>query len=419
MKNNILKTLSHNLGFKILAVIFAFTLWLTVYNIEDPTKSKTLTINVTVANKEYVESLGKYYEIKDGTNKVSFSVTAARSVLDKLDESDFTATANMEYLTLSDDESEGAVPIEITCTGNVNSNSVRLSSTTKTLKVELEDLMTKQFVVTASAFGEVAEGYALGQVEVTAPNVLRISGPKSIVEDISSVIATIDVTGMSDTWTTYRTTPLLFDKDGKEIDTTRLTFSDETVNVSAEILNVKDVPIMVKTTGTPATGYGVTSITCNPGTVKLRGSKALLNTISEITIPEGVISVSRAESSITTTIDITEYIPEGVTLVDAETASVEVAVGIGKIKEKTFNLKTEDITVTGLPTGGKIEFALESVAVTISGLETDVNSLTNSSLNGTIDVTDLGKGTHQVSLVLDLDESKYIYKAVKVKVEIK
>ena len=65
MKNNILKAFSNNLGFKILAVLFAFTLWLTVYNIEDPTKSKTLTINVTVANKEYIDSLGKYFEIKD------------------------------------------------------------------------------------------------------------------------------------------------------------------------------------------------------------------------------------------------------------------------------------------------------------------------------------------------------------------
>ena len=96
MANKVLKTLSNNIGFKILAVFFAFTLWITVYNLEDPTKTKTLTINVTVTNKEFVENLGKYYEIQEGTSRVSFSVTAARSILDKLDESDFTAVANME-----------------------------------------------------------------------------------------------------------------------------------------------------------------------------------------------------------------------------------------------------------------------------------------------------------------------------------
>lgn len=416
MQNNILKAFSKNLGFKILAVLFAFTLWLTVYNIEDPTKSKTLSINVTITNKEYVESLGKYFEIKDGTNKVSFSVTAARSVLDKLDESDFQAVANMEQLIVDDDGIGARVPIEITCTANVNSNSVRLSSTNKNLKVTLDELMTKQFVVSASAIGEVAEGYALGSVTVTAPNVLKIAGPKSIVEEIFSVIATIDVSGMSESWATYRATPILFNEEGKEIDTTRLTFSDETVNVSAEILNIKEVVVTAQPTGKPAKGYEVTGILSNPGTIRLKGNKALLNTINEIVIPEGVISVNGAQSNVVTTIDVTEYIPDDVTLATGENPSVEVTIVVGKTKEKTFDVKTNGITVTGLPTGGKIRFALESVAVTVSGLEADVNAL--SSLKGSIDVTGLGAGTHQVPLVLELDETKYNYSSVKLKVTI-
>ena len=416
MKNNILKAFSNNLGFKILAVLFAFTLWLTVYNIEDPTKSKTLTINVTVANKEYIDSLGKYFEIKDGTNKVSFSVTAARSVLDKLDESDFTAVANMEQIIVEDNGVEARVPIEITCTANVNSNSVRLSSTNKSLKVTLDELMTKQFVVSASAIGEVAEGYALGNVTVTAPNVLKIAGPKSIVEEIASVIATIDVSGMSESWATYRATPILFNEEGKEIDTTRLTFSDETVNVSAEILNIKEVPVTAKPTGKPAKGYEVTGIYSNPATIKLKGSKALLNSINEIVIPEGVISVNGASSNVVTTIDVTEYIPANTALANGENPSVEVTIVVGKTKEKTFDVKTSSITVTGLPTGGKIRFALESVAVTVSGLESDVNAL--SSLKGSIDVTGLSAGTHNVPLVLELDEIKYTYSNVKLKVTI-
>ena len=416
MKNNILKAFSNNIGFKILAVLFAFTLWLTVYNIEDPTKSKSLTINVTVTNKEYVESLGKYYEIKDGTNRVTFSVTAARSVLDKLDESDFTAVANMEQIIIDENGIDARVPIEITPTTNVGSNSLRLSATNKNLKVSLDELMTKQFVVSASAIGEVAEGYALGNVTVTAPNVLKIAGPKSIVEEIFSVIATIDVSGMSESWATYRATPILFNEEGKEIDTTRLTFSDETVNVSAEILNIKEVPVTARPTGNPAKGYEVTGIYSNPATIKLKGSKAILNTINEIVIPEGVISVYGAQSNVVTTIDVTEYIPENVALASGQSPTVEVTIIVGKTKEKTFDVKTNGITVTGLPTGGKIHFALESVAVTVTGLEEDVNAL--STLKGSIDVTGLSAGTHYVPLVLELDEMKYTYSSVKIKVTI-
>lgn len=420
MKNNILKTLSNNLGFKILAVFFAFTLWLVVYNLEDPTKSKTLMVNVSIENKEAVENMGKYYEVLDGSNKATFTVTAARSVLDKLDESDFTATANMEQIVIDEEAGVGTVPIEIVCTANVNSSSYKLSSTSKNLKVSLEDLMSKQFVVSANATGEVPEGYALGNVEVTAPNVLKVSGPKSIVQTITSVVATIDVdvSGVPDSENTYKATPVLYDKNGKEVDTTRLTLSSSTVTVSAEILNTKEVAVAVKPTGTPADGYTVTAISSDPTTILLKGSKSVLNGINSIEIPDNLISVEGKDKDVKSIIDVSEYIPEGVTLVNPEDSSLEITVSIGKIKERVFSISSENIVVTGLSTHTKLEFDLSTIAVYISGLEEDIASLSNENLSGSIDVTYLPIGIHEVELTVDLDESKYSYLPVKVTVYI-
>ncbi len=419
MKNNILKTLSNNLGFKILAVLFAFTLWIVVYNLEDPTKSKTLTVSVSITNKDAIENQGKYFEVLDGTNQISFSVTAARSVLDKLDESDFIATANMEQLTVNETGMVGTVPVEITCTANVSENAVKISSSSKTMRVSLEDLMSKQFVVKASAYGEVAAGYALGGVEVTAPNVLKVSGPKSIVQQIASVIAPIDVTDMSESWTTYRATPVLLDSEGNEIDTTRLTFSDTTVNVEAEILNTKDVAIAVVPRGTVEAGYTVTSITSNPTTIQLKGNKTVLNSISMIEIPSELVNISGANQDVTATIDISEYIPAGAELVNTENATVTIRVSISKIKGKAFSVSTENIEVIGLQTNATLEYELSSVAVNIEGVEADINELASENIKGSIDVTNLGVGTHEVVVDLDLDETKYKYDTVKVTITIK
>lgn len=418
MKSNILKTLTNNLGYKILALFFAFTLWLFVYNLDDPTKSKTMTINVSIENKESIENMGKYYEILDGSNKVSFTVTAARSILDKLDESDFQAIADMEKIVLEEDAEKATVPIDILCTANINQNSIKLSSTSKTLKLSLEDLMIKQFVVSAKSKGKVADGYALGGVEVTAPNVLKVSGPKSIVEKIVSAVATIDVSGMSDLWTTYKAKPVLYDKDGKEVDETRLTKSDSTVTVSAEILSTKEVAIAVKPTGTPKNGYTVTSISSNPTTILLKGNKAILNSVNSIEIPDDLISVANADKDVKVMIDVSEYIPEGLSMVDPEGASVEITVSIAKIKEKVFSIKSENIIVTGLSTHNKIEFELSSIAAHISGLEEDIASLSSATLSGSVDVTHLPIGIHQVELLLDLDESKYTYLPIKINVYI-
>lgn len=414
MKNNILKTLSKNLLFKILAVLFAFTLWLIVYNLEDPTKTETMTMNVVIINKESVESLNKYYEVVDGTNKVTFSVQAPRSVHEKLDESDFTVLADMEYLAIDETGTSGTVPIEIKCTANTT-DPVKLSSTSKVLKVSLEDLMMKQFIVSPNVVGKVAEGYALGQVSVLAPNVLKVSGPESIVKTVSAVVATINVDDMSMN-VTDSVLPILYDSEGKEVDTTRLSLSNTTVNVSANILKTKEVPITVKPSGTPADGHVATYTTTNPTTIELKGSTSVLNSINAIEIPSELINIDGAVDDVTATIDITEYIPYGAELLDKEDATIDVTVSIGTIKNKVFSVNTDNIIVTGLPTDTEFQFIHSSVAVTISGLEEDVDKLVGTTLSGSIDLTDLPLGGHVVPLVLDIDETKYTYNEVLVSV---
>lgn len=415
MKNNILKALSNNIGYKILALSFAFVLWLMVYNTEDPTRTETMTINVSVINKESVERLNKYFEIADGAGRITFSITAPRSVHEKLDEGDFAAVADMEYLTIDEGGATGTVPIELKCTSSTLGESVKLSTTTKTLHVKLEALMSKQFVISANAVGKVANGHALGAVTITAPNVLKVSGPESVVSKVSAVVATIDVEDMSVN-VTDTVVPVLYDSEGKEIDATRLTLSNTTVNISANILKVKEVPITIKPSGNPASGHVITSLLSSPTTIQLKGSATILNSISSIEIPSELVRIEGATSDVKASIDITDYIPYGAELVDKEDATVEITVAIGKIREKVFSIATENIMVIGLPTDYLIKFVHSSIAVTISGLEEDINILSGSILSGSIDVTNLQAGTHTLSLTLDIDGGKYTYNDVTVSV---
>ena len=79
MGNRILKTFTNNIGYKILAVAFAFILWLVVYNLNDPVKTKTFTTTVSVTCKEAVVDMGKWPTIKVSDKTVTFSVSAKRS----------------------------------------------------------------------------------------------------------------------------------------------------------------------------------------------------------------------------------------------------------------------------------------------------------------------------------------------------
>lgn len=416
MGNKILKTLTKNLGFKILAVVFAFILWLVVYNTDDPTVTVSYTTNVTVENASAVTEMNKCYEVLNGTNTVTFAVTAKRSVLNKLEDTDFTAVADMNRMIVNEEGDAANVPIEIT--SKRSNSSLKYNGKNKYLEVSLEDLMKRRFIITADTSGKVADGYALGEVTVTNPNVLNVSGPASIVNKIDSVVATIDVEGMSMNLSD-NVIPALYDADGQEIDTTKLKLSNTTVTISAKILSVKEIPLVFSTTGVPYGDYRVVEISSKPETVKVKGSSTILNPLSSLTIPGDVLNVSRAREDITTTIDISEYLPDGVELVNASDATVTVTVRIEAYESKKFNLNTSQITVDGLDTNYDLSFEQSTVAVTVSGLKDNLNVLTVSQLSASIDVTDLGVGTHQVNLELSLDEDNYAYQTITVTVEIK
>ena len=416
MGNKILKTLTKNLGFKILAVVFAFILWLVVYNTDDPTVTVSYTTNVTVENASAVTEMNKCYEVLNGTNTVTFAVTAKRSVLNKLEDTDFTAVADMNRMIVNEEGDEANVPIEIT--SKRSNSSLKYNGKNKYLQVSLEDLMKRRFIITADTSGKVADGYALGEVTVTNPNVLNVSGPASIVNKIDSVVAIIDVEGMSMNLSD-NVIPALYDADGQEIDTTKLKLSNTTVTISAKILSVKEIPLVFSTTGVPYGDYRVVEISSKPETVKVKGSSTILNPLSSLTIPGDVLNVSRAREDITTTIDISEYLPDGVELVNASDATVTVTVRIEAYESKKFNLNTSQITVDGLDTNYDLSFEQSTVAVTVSGLKDNLNVLTVSQLSASIDVTDLGVGTHQVNLELSLDEDNYAYQTITVTVEIK
>lgn len=414
MANKLLKAVTNNLGFKILAVVLAFILWLAVYNIDDPKQTRTYTASVTIENASLVAEQNKCYEILEGTNSVTFAVTGNRSVLKNLEDSDFRAVADLGRMTLSEDGKTANVPIEIS---SIRSNSSLSYPNKKYLKIALEDLMSKRLVISAGTSGKVADGYALGDVTVTNSNVLKVDGPASIVSRVSSAVATIDVEGMSVNLSD-NVVPVLYDANGKEVDTTRLTLSKTTVTVSARILVVKELKLAFSTVGEPGGDYSVVEITSSPQVVQVKGAASAVNPLTVVSIPEDLIDVSGMQEDLTTTIDIAEFLPEGVELVDSADAKVKVSVRIEPFKTSRYTVSTDHLQVNGLSRNCELAFSYPNVYVMISALQGNLDRLVESEITGVIDVSGLSEGTHQVPVTLDLDENDYVCHAPAVEVTI-
>lgn len=410
------KKITNNFGLKILAALFAVVLWIVVVNIDDPLKTKLYTTSVLPTNEAYITEQGKYYEWLDGKNTVSFNVTATRSVLEKLSSSDFSATADMEKIEYDEEGESYRVPIVIAV--SKSSSDVTISSKQLYLEVVLEDLGTCQKAITANTKGNVADGCALGSLRVVGSNVLKISGPYSIVSQIDTAQATINVDGMS-TDVTDSVVPVLYDAGGNVIDTTKLKLSLNTVTISAQILNTKDVALEFSTAGTVAEGYMATGIEHNLETVRIKGEAATLNPINKITIPAEVLDITDITEDLVTTVDITSYLPAGTSLVLNSDAKVEVTVKVEPVVTKQLEVPVTNLTVANPRDGYALEYNVDTVSVEIAGIESVLAELKAKDITGTLNMGNLGAGEHELEVEFDLDgELCWVSMPVKVPVTI-
>lgn len=399
MLKKLIKRVTNNIGIKLMAVLFAVILWLVVVNVDDPTKTKTFTTSVTVENENAITSMGKYFEIANGDNTISFTVSAKRSILNMLSNTDFKAVADMSKI-----EDMKRVPIVISATRYTS--FLTLPTEVQYLDVSVEELQTKQFAISAAYTGTPAENCAVGDVSVASSNVLKVSGPASIVSTIMSAKATINVDGMSTNITDF-VVPTLLDSDGKVVDTTKLTLNMDTVSVSASILDIKYVPINATISGKPQSGYENTAVTYSPQTVAIKGSADLLNTVNSIEIPQGIVNVDGASGDITQTVDISSYLPDGITLANINDKKIAVTAKIEQMSTKTFAVPANNITITNVPAGYDVVMKNDTVSVSINGLESNLANLAASSIKGVLDASGLGEGDHTVTLNLELDKNLY------------
>lgn len=416
MVKKIGQKITHNFGLKLLAILFAIVLWIVVVNIDDPTQTLSYTTSVNLENTSYLTSMDKYYEVLEGTNTVTFRVTAKRSVHDKLNGSDFSAAANMGKIEYDEKTETYRVPVTITAPQKY-SKEIEMANKQNYIELSLEDLSRTQKVIKATTKGSVTDGYALGDVKITSYNVLKISGPASIVSQIDTVTAVIDVDNV-DTDVTDSVAPILLDADGNVVDTTKLTLSLSTVTISAQILSTKDVPVQFSTSGTLEDGYMVTGISYQPTEVRIKGESAILNTINSISVPKEVLNLDGRTTDLETDVDITAYLPEGTALVLNSDGRIEVKVTIEPIVEKSYQVPVDNISLENLSDEYDCEYDAKYVKLTVSGSEENMSILKKQNIRGTLELTGLSEGEHKLTPVWNLDSSKYTLEKAEVTVMI-
>lgn len=381
MKNRLTK----NWGLKLGSFLFAVALWIIVTNINDPVVPyKVSDVPVTIRNANLITDKGQIYEVLDGTDVIDVvTITAPRSIIDSLDKSNVVAVADMNDLT-----SLNTISIKLS-TNKYNDKLESIKGSIDSVKLNIEDKQTKSLPLKTNTVGEVREGYVIGDV-ITDQNLVRISGPKSVISQISKALVEVDISGFTSNIGTDADIHL-FDENDNEVKSGSIEKSISKVRVNVEILEVKTVPVRYSATGTPADGYRMTGeIESTRNYVNIAGKSKTVENIDAIEIPETAIDVTGAKENVTAMIDLKDYLPSGVSLADEDfSGKVNVTVFVEQETERTVSIDVQNISITGVPEGyeATITEPEETCDITLVGLASELNDIVVEEMTAAVDIT--------------------------------
>ena len=342
MKSKIRKLIAlitNNIGLKILAVIVSLGLWFVVNNINDPLETQAFNnIPVEILNEDEITSSGKVYEIIDNTGTVNVRVTGKRSVLRYITKENIRAVADMEQLTFMN-----TVGIEVSSTRN--NSELDFKTNIDSVKLSIEDMKRIQMIINTSTSGDPAAGYIVGSV-TPSQNIVRLSGPESLINQIDHVDAVASIDGYSSDINT-NVELKLYDAEGKDIKSNSIKMNISTVNVAVTILATKEVPLEYNITDEPEQGYIASGVIMSePETVLVAGRKAVLDVMTRITVSDPALSLEGKTDDVTSMINIKKYLPAGTQLADSGfSGNVNVKIEVEPVETKELLIPSKNFAI--------------------------------------------------------------------------
>lgn len=410
----------------VISVILAFFIWLGIMNISDPVMTRMISgIPVQFTNVSYIESKGQSFEAVDGYDKVSIRVRGNRSVVERLSSSNITATADLTQV-VDFNSSPVMVPVSVSAPG-VGSEDITIIPSN--IQISLEEMKSKDFVLNPTAGDTVPEsGYEVGTMTAN-PEKITIRGSGSLIDKIDKVNAVVDVSGLSQD-TDLSATIEIYDKNGDELTDSQmsyLTFSVDESNIKVHTVLYAvdtDVKLTAETYGDPAEGYEAGEITLTPDTIQVVGDADTLSAFRkagneiEITGESQAIDISGASADVSASVDITQFLPDGIRLASGISSTIVANVKILQYGSKSFSLDVNTISKNNLGEGLNAVMTDPELDIRVQGSSEALASLTADEIHASVDLSGKKEGSYTVPVQITLPDGLSLVQQVQTNITI-
>lgn len=383
------KKFTKNLSILLTAVMLSIAVWILAVTTTDPVEKRNYSrpIDLEVTGLDTALTI-----TSDLPDQISLTLSAPDSVWSSdLNNTDIVrAIVDLSGL----EAGNHSLPLNI----QIDAKPVKIESySPKEVDVRLEQLYSKDFIITLVQPSSPAIGYEAGAPELSV-STATVSGPASLMEQVVEVRATLDISQASEDISRNLELQAL-DENGVEV--SGVSINPETIHVDIPITQrggYRTISVNLKTNGVPASGYQTTGYQYSPRTVMVFSTDPDL--IDELPgyIETEPVNLTDAIGDLEVSVPLA--VPEGVTVVGE--SIIKVSVSISPI-QGISTLPSLPVEIVGLSSDLQVTLSSDQVDIVLSGpLPTLENMNASTDVRVFIDLTNYVEGIYQFEPMVEL-----------------
>ena len=399
MKDKLKAMFTRNIGMKLVSILIAFIVWITIINLSDPTITRTISgIPIEWRNKDIVNSsTTSYVADSDVGTELTIRIEGVRSKIENLTKDDFIA-----YIDFNEMSSVFAVPIHVAPKSEDTATFVDIIRQSETmLRGKIEEKKEIRGIPVEVRTENVPTGY-FAHVSKQDNQSFSIYDSKDLVDQVKRFVATVDLQNSSQDVVDREVKLVAYDVEGNIIEADMREFGiQSTIPVSIDLLPIQDKKVRIEWSGvTAAEGFGIVSKESSLDSlesIKLAGRPEALGRIGS----ELVIRYEKRdlmESVDLNNVSLEQYLPSGVYVAN-ENSTFTVKITVAAENTKDFLVKTSDIRIERLDKAFAATFKDENIQVRVYEIDKYLVTLNATNLELYVDlleVTETGTVTAEL-----------------------
>lgn len=384
--------LSHNMTLFVMSLIIAFSIWF-IISASSETDTNVTVSDIPITIELPQDALDDGLQVFSGADvTASVEVTGNRVTVGSLTPSDIQVVATQANSIIA----PGSYTLELAAkkTGVKSNYNIVSSVSPSNITIYVDRLKEKEFTIENELVYQVSDEYyaaaSLSESTVT------VSGPEAEIASIDKVAVQGTIEGEVKESQNIDKMLIFLDKDGNELNLTLSETNVDTVTVALTVLPVMQIDLSVDVTNAP---LNFPKINISPNSIKIAGSKDVLNSIANNTVVIGNVDFSKLRNEKSSlTFDIT--LPSGCkNLNNDSTAKVDIDLSNFVKKElNVTNFKATNIDLSAY----NVSFRSNSIKVTVYGPKDIVDKISTDNITAIADASVALKNNDAKSLEMPL-----------------